>query len=102
MTEQRKKNKYSAMAKTQNAKFIPFAVEMYGGLGKSAKKLLKMISNCARDQMLMWPYHQIIQNLKGEIAISIQRGNAIAILAGYNRAIGNPAKLHIGGGGAAA
>ena len=48
--------------------------------------------------MLMWPYHQIIQNLKGEIAISIQRGNAIAILAGYNRAIGNPAKLHIGGG----
>ena len=66
---------------------------MYGGLGKSAKKLLKMISNCARDPMLMWPYHQIIQNLKGEIAIFIQRGNAIAILAGYNRAIGKPAKL---------
>ena len=41
--------------------------------------------------MLMWPYHRIIQNLKGEIAISIQRGNAIAILAGYNRAIGKPA-----------
>ena len=68
------------MAKTQDAKFIPFAVEMYGGLGRSAKKLLKMISKCARDQMLMWPYHQIIQNLKGEIAVSIQRGNAIAIL----------------------
>ena len=51
-----------------------------------------MISKCARDQMLMWPYHRIIQNLKGEIAISIQRGNVIAILglAGYNRAIGKP------------
>ena len=90
------------MAKTQNAKFIPFAVEMYGGLGRSAKKLLKMISKCARDQMLMWPYHQIIQNLKGEIAVSIQRGNAIAILAGYNRAIGNRPKVHIQRGAAAA
>ena len=75
---------------------------MYGGLGRSAKKLLKLISKCARDQMLMWPYHRIIQNLKGEIAISIQRGNAIAILAGYNRAIGKPAKLHMGRGDAAA
>ena len=28
MAEQRKNNKYSAMAETQNAKFIPFAVEM--------------------------------------------------------------------------
>ena len=102
MAEQRKNNKYSAMAETQNAKFIAFAVEMYGGLGKSAKKLLDMISKCARDQMLMWPYHRIIQNLKVEIAISIQRGNAIAILAGYNRAIGKPAKLHMGRGDAAA
>ena len=85
MAEQWKMNKYSAMAKTQNAKFIPFAVEMYGGLGKSVQKLLSMIFKCARDQMLMWPYHRIIQNLKDEIAISIQRGNAIAILAGYNR-----------------
>ncbi len=64
MAEHRKTNKYSAMAETQNAKFIPFAVEMYGGLGKSAKKLLNKISKCARDQMLMWPYHRIIQKLE--------------------------------------
>ena len=37
-----------------------------------------------------------LYNLKGEIAISIQRGNAIAILARYNRAIGKPTKMHIG------
>ena len=102
MAEQRKNKKYSAMAKAQNATFLPFAVEMYGGLGKSAKKLLNKISKCVRDlHMLMWPYHRIIQNLKGEIAISIQRGNAIAILAGYNRAIGKPVKLHMGRGDAA-
>ena len=44
MAEQRKTKKYSAMAESQNAKFIPFAVEMDGGLGKSAKKLLNKIS----------------------------------------------------------
>src|SRR3984885_8771849 len=49
MAEQRKNNKYSAMAETQNARFLPFAVEMYGGLGKSAKKLLNKISKCARN-----------------------------------------------------
>src|ERR1700728_1541435 len=75
--------KYSTMAKAQGAKFLPFAVEMYGGMAKSAKQLLQLINKSARDQMLMWPYQQIMQNLKGDIAISIQRGNAIAILAGY-------------------
>ena len=34
--ETEKKAKYAAMAKTQQASFIPFAVETYGGLGKSA------------------------------------------------------------------
>ena len=34
--EAEKKAKYAAMAKTQQASFIPFAVETYGGLGKSA------------------------------------------------------------------
>ena len=51
--------------------------------------------------MLMWPYHQIIQNLKAEIAVSIQRGNAIA-MPGYNRAIGNRPKFHTQRGAAAA
>ena len=32
--EAEKKAKYAAMAKTQQAAFLPFAVETYGGLGK--------------------------------------------------------------------
>ena len=87
IAEQQKTTKYSAMAEAQGAIFIPFAVETYGGLGKSAKKLLQIISKAAQDQMLMYPYQRIVQNLRGQIAISIQRGNAIAMLASYNRSI---------------
>ena len=50
--EQQKTAKYSTMAKAQGAKFLPFAVEMYGGMGKSAKQLLQLINKSARDQML--------------------------------------------------
>ena len=75
------------MAEAQGARFIPFAVETYGGLGKSTKKFLQIISKAAEDQMLMYPYQRIVQKLRGQIAISIQRGNAIAILANYNRSI---------------
>ena len=102
IAEQQKTAKYSTMAKAQGAKFLPFAVEMYGGMGKSAKQLLQLINKSARDQMLMWPYQQIMQNLKGDIAISIQRGNAIAILAGYQRSIAKSAKVHRGGVAASA
>src|SRR5450432_2228940 len=102
IAEQQKTAKYSTMAKAQGAKFLPFAVEMYGGMGKSAKQLLQLINKSARDQMLMWPYQQIMQNMKGDIAISIQRGNAIAILAGYQRSIAKSAKVHRGGVAASA
>ena len=90
------------MAKAQGAKFLPFAVEMYGGMGKSAKQLLQLINKSARDQMLTWPYQQMMQNLKGDIAISIQRGTAIAILAGYQSSIAKSAKVHRGGVAASA
>ena len=90
------------MAKAQDAKFLPIAVETYGGLGKSANKVLRLISKAAKDQMLMWPYQQMVNNLRGEIAICIQRGNAIAILARYTRAIGRSARVHYRGGGGAA
>ena len=76
------------MAKAQGAKFIPFAVEIYGGLGKDAKRLLNRVYKSNRDQSLVWPYQHVMEDIKGNIAISIQRGNAIAYQQAYNRAIG--------------
>ena len=50
IAEQQKTAKYSTMAKAQGAKFLPFAVEMYGGMGKSAKQLLQLINKTCMEQ----------------------------------------------------
>jgi len=71
VAERHETNKYSAMEKAQDAKFLPFACEVYGGIGKSATKPLKQIYKSARDQMLMWPYQQIVEHLRGTVAIYI-------------------------------
>jgi len=55
IAEQQTTNKNSAMAKAQDAKFLPFACDIYGGIGKSATKLLKQLYKSARDQMFLWP-----------------------------------------------
>ena len=54
--EAEKKAKYAAMAKAQQASFIPFAVETYGGLGKSARKLINQITQQLRISSSC--YHQ--------------------------------------------
>ena len=49
--EAEKKAKYAAMARTQQAEVVPFAVETYGGVGKSARKLIKRIASVAQDRL---------------------------------------------------
>src|ERR1700728_1656479 len=75
------------MAAAQKAKFKPFSVETYGGLGKSARGVYHLIQATARDHMMMWPYQQVVEEMRGAVAIAIQRGNAMVMLAAYNRAI---------------
>jgi hypothetical protein len=92
--EQEKIVKYSSMAAAQKAKFKPFSVETYGGLGKSARGIYRLIQASARDHMMMWPYQQVVEEMRGAVAIAIQRGNAMVMLAAYNRAISRPARSH--------
>src|SRR6201995_2667359 len=47
--EAEKKAKYTAMAKSQQAEFVYFAVETYGGMGKGAGKLGRKIASVAQD-----------------------------------------------------
>ena len=75
--------KYRHTANIQAAQFIPFAVETFGGLGPQAEKLIKQIIITSRDQMILWPHLQLVEELRGAIAIAIQRGNAMTMLAGY-------------------
>ena len=84
--EAEKKAKYAAMAKTQQASFIPFAVETYGGLGKSARKLINQIVAAAEDQQQLLSSEEIRKELTGSVAIAVQKGNAKILLAAYHRA----------------
>jgi hypothetical protein len=84
--EAEKKRKYDAMAKTQHAKFIPFAVETYGGMGKSARKLIKRIASVAQDRQQGWSDKEVRKQLEESGDMELQRGNANIILAEYYRA----------------
>ena len=71
--EAEKKAKYAAMAKAQQASFIPFAVETYGGLGKSARKLINQIVAAAEDQQQLLSSEEIRKELTGSVAIAMPR-----------------------------
>src|ERR1700722_5654265 len=69
------------------ASFIPFAVETYGGLGKSARKLIKLIASAAEDKLQMLSEESVRKELRESVAIAVQRGNANIMLAEYHRAM---------------
>ena len=80
------------MAKTQQASFIPFAVETYGGLGKSARKLIKLMASAAEDKLQRLSEEEVRKELRESVAIAVQRGNANIMLAEYYRAMGAAAR----------
>ena len=61
--EAEKKAKYAAMAKTQQASFIPFAVETYGGLAKAARKVMKRIASSAEEGAQMLSEKELMREL---------------------------------------
>ena len=92
--EAEKKAKYASMAKTQQAEFLPFAVETYGGLGKAARKLRKRIASSAQEGPQMLSEKEVMRELRGSVAIAVrvQKGNANIILAEYHRAMSAAAR----------
>ena len=83
----RKQAKYKDVAATQHAHFIPFAVETTGGISQEAAQLIDQISLACKDHLTL-PSHQSYANIvHSSIAIAVQKGNALAIHAGYSRAI---------------
>ena len=86
--EMRKTNKYTQTAQMQHAEFVPFAVETMGGIAREGEKLLNHILSSCRQEMTLWPHEQVMAELRGSIAIAVQRGNAMCMLSGYSRAVG--------------
>jgi len=79
--------KYKALTAQQQATFIPFAAETCGGLGPQALKLLKLLAEQAREHLSIWPHHDIVGHMLGAVAVAIQKGNAMAVLAGFSNAL---------------
>jgi hypothetical protein len=97
---QRKKlRKYSKTAAQHHAELLPFSVETYGGMAPDAIKLLSAMGSMGEEQLGMWPRHVVIRHLMGSVATSVQRGNAVAWLSGYSRALAVMARKRRAGGG---
>ena len=91
ISERVKTNKYEETAKQHHATFIPFVMEATGGMSKSAQKLYEKILLASRDSYSLWPYAEIVRDFRGAIAISVQKRNAMTMVAGRCLAIGRAA-----------
>ena len=68
-----KQVKYSAVASTQRAHFIPFAVETTGGITQEASQLIDQLSFASKDHLTLPSHHPFAHSIFASIAIAIQR-----------------------------
>ena len=82
--EQRKIAKYKGISAAHHAQFVPFAIETYGGIGKSTQRFIRKIATFAHDNQFILSKREIIERIQQEIAITLQRGNARAEFMYHN------------------
>ena len=87
-SQQSKKNaKYAAVASRLGAELLNLAVDSCGGMALGASRLIEAIAEeGARWSAGTWTESGIQRQLLGAIATAVQRGNGLAMLAGYTRA----------------
>ena len=81
--EKEKIQKYSRLAQNLQAEFIPFVVESLGGITPTGQTLLNNVILACSEHQSLWSPQQLNKELYGSISIAIQRGNAMALTAGY-------------------
>ena len=79
-----KLDKYEDVAATQQARFLPFAVETTGALSASAIKLVEQITLACRDHLPLPRHFELHRHIMATVAIAVQRANALAVLSGYS------------------
>ena len=92
MYQNLKHRKYRDTAAQHHAELLPFCVETYGGMAPDAIKLLSAMGAMGEEQLGVWPRHVVIRQLVGSVATAVQRGNAVAWLSGYSRALAATAR----------
>jgi hypothetical protein len=84
--QHRKRSKYEETAARHQAQLLPFSVETCGALAPDAVKLVQLISRAGREHLGLWPHEQTMRQVLGAVAAAVQKGNAMAVLAGHSKA----------------
>ena len=83
----RKKSKYASVASRLGAELLNACVDACGGLASDASKLVRAIGDEGeRWSAGAWSSGDIQRRLLSEIAVAVQRGNALTMLTAHSRA----------------
>jgi hypothetical protein len=66
-------------------------MEATGGMSESAREIYEKIVLASRNNRTLWSHERIARELRGAIAIAVQRRNAMTMVAGRCLAIGRAA-----------
>jgi len=83
--EKEKISKYAELAMENDARIIPFIIESNGGYGEQAGYVLDDIKVFAHEEALAFAQSEVVRDMMDAVAIAVQRGNAKAIIAAYER-----------------
>ncbi len=72
-----KSAKYRDLAAAAHAEFFPFVVESFGGFGAKAAEFVQSFVRASKSSHLAWCPHEIVYGVSREVAIAVQRGNAL-------------------------
>jgi hypothetical protein len=85
--QQTKHLKYDRTAAKHHAQMLAFSMETCGGMAPDAETLLHIVADAGEEQLGLWPKAAVLKQLTSAVSIAVQRGNAMAFLAGHARAL---------------
>jgi hypothetical protein len=56
-------------------------------MAPDAVKLLHLISTAGREHLGLWPHADTMRQVLAAVAVAVQKGTAMALLGGYNKAV---------------
>ena len=84
-TKEYEKEKITKLAYENDARIIPFIIETNGGYGEQACYVVDDIKVFAHEEALAYAPSDVVRDMMDAVAIAVQRGNAKAIIAAYER-----------------
>jgi hypothetical protein len=80
-----KTRRYTQLARHEQATFVPFVVETFGGFGREARQFCTLLSRFAEGASEIYTRTDVLLGLRADIAHAIQRGNADIVRVGMQR-----------------